>query len=316
MLRILFNKTEADGGGGTEKKTSLSDAIEKSAGEVDKDFKPEGTEKKGEKDGEAEENKDGKRNERSEKTTDSDEEGEEETSDSGELEDDLDEQDQTAAKNLYKALKNPQTAQTALKMLVSAAGYDLAEVKTKEEKKEVTKTIKDIIKEKIGEKFPFLSDTLGDAIQEAIKTAIEAETKPVKDELRAERHERIVKDAIAAQDKVISEYVDIKPELLQEVLRIQREGEIAAGPRTSHEKLFRTCLIMAAENLKMPLIKKSPNSSTTETKETKKSSPLSNLREKGTAPGKEATKVTQVTSYKDAIDKAVEQIDASFAGKK
>lgn len=278
-MKFLLSKEE--GGAG-----EIVDPIAEAAKIVDKQFEK------------AEEKPEEKEEEKEEKKEEEKEEEEEE----------LSKEQLAQAKTLFKQLNNPETSRRAAEVLAKAAGLELKEIETKKEQKEAIKTIKDMVKEELGG-YDFLADAMSNILEKVLPKVIEEKTKDIKEAQETLATEKIKEEVSKAQDKVLSEFQEVPTKVLMEVLRIQEEGELVPGAKTDKAKFFKACLIQAAENLNYNLVKKT-GAPKTETKERVKN-PLNNLHNLGN--NKEGSKVTQVTSFKDAITLAQEQVDAEFA---
>jgi hypothetical protein len=292
LNQLTIDEKEGDEkpGGGDEAKPTLDEAIDKATKDLDKDD-------------EDSKKDDDKEDDKKEDTDDKDEDEDEDE------EDDLDEDQKIQAKNVFKLLNNPNTSIETLRALAAQAGLKLEQIETKKEETAAKKTIKDIVKDKIGAKYSFLAEDLGDLLEDLFKTQITESTKDIRTKI-AEGELNILKERIvAAQEKVVSEYVDVPVAVLKEFVRMQENGEIVPGPKQPPEKFIRLGIREAAENLKISLVKKSTGSSESTSK--KKSSPLDELTSKSRSSSssmKDGIKSTQVKNINDAIRLAEESI--------
>jgi len=308
MFENLFKRTllfvddgPADGAGGESEgkddvkaEKSLSGSIDAAAEEIEKELR------KDEKD------------EKDDKSDDSDDKNDE-SKDDDEDEDDEKEKELSAeelihAKNLFKLLNNEKTAVGTLKTLANAAGVELKDVETKKEVNVAAKTIKDKIREGLGDDYKFLGEKLGAVIESVLADAIKDQTKDIREKQENDAKAATMNAVKDAQVKVSSEYVEIPTRVLQEVLRIQVEQEILPG-KAAPEKFFKTCLTMAAENLGVTLVKKTPSNGNPDVKK-KERSPLDALSE-SRGSHKEGVKSTQVKSINDAIAAAVDMVEST-----
>lgn len=83
-------------------------------------------------------------------------------------EDELDEQSLLEAKQLYKALRNPEQARGLVSDLANRLGMPLAQLTTKTEVKEAKKDITARLKEALGEELGFLADKIGPIFDQAL----------------------------------------------------------------------------------------------------------------------------------------------------
>lgn len=286
LLLFADDGSDEDAGGGEEEQKSIGSAVDKAEKSLDKE----------EEDNEDKEEEDSEQSEEEE-------------------EDDLTEDQTIQAKNVFKLLSNPETAVEALKTLAAQAGLKLEKVETKNEETIAKKAITEIIKEKLGSNYPHLADVLGPALQEILSDAIKEGNKDIREDLAKEKRETLVKSINSAQDKVISEYVDVPVSVLKEFVRMQEQGELLPGPKQSPEKFFRAGIREAAENLKIALVKKSSGRKNEEIRERKLKSPLDDLASKGrhsTGSVKDGIKSTQVKNFNDAIKLGVEAVAKSM----
>lgn len=286
--------TDEDKGKETKESKSLSDSVEEAAREVEAKLK--GGKKEISKKEESSDDKD-------EEDTEDDEDDEKEDE-----EKELTDEEKVHAKTLFRLLTNPKSAPNALRTLVEQSGMKIQEAETKKEETKIIKSIKEMVKEELGEEYKFLGDKLGTVLEKLIVSQVKEQTKDIRERQNAEADQRTMETVKAAQEKVKSEYVQVSDKVLREVLRIQEEGEAVVGPKTSAEKFFKTCVIMAAENLGITLVKKAPGTKV-ETKERSKS-PLDKLSE-SRGSHKEGVKSVQVKSMDDAIAAAVESVSKS-----
>src|SRR5207247_474715 len=109
-----------------------------------------------------------------------------------EKEPDLKEEEVAFAKNLYKALNNPDPniQLKALRMLANAANMDLKEIETKKDIKEAEKDLVALLKEGLGE-FDFLAEKLGPVLEKALKSYVAKETEPLKLAHQAAKDEKL-----------------------------------------------------------------------------------------------------------------------------
>lgn len=285
LLKFLFSKEEASGDAG---EGEVLDPIEEAAKVVDKQF--ESKEEKPEEKEDQEEKKEEKEEEEKE-------------------EEELSKEQLAQAKNLFKLLNNPETSKRAAETLAKAAGLELKEIETKKEAKEAIETIEEMVKKELGG-YDFLATSITKILEKVLPKVIEERTKDVREAQETLATEKLKEQVAAAQEKVLEGFQEVPTKVLMEVLRIQEEGELVPGAKSDKAKFFKACLLQAAENLNYNLVKKGAKASTTETKE-KTKNPLNNLHNQGSV--KEGAKVTQVTSFKDAIALAQEQVDAEFA---
>lgn len=148
-------------------------------------------------------------------------EEEETTSEAG----DLTEDEIKEARNLYKALKDPESAKAVIAALAEKTG--LSKVDSKTEVKESKKGIIDILKNALGSEFEFLAVRLGPAIEEVLN------------EERKERQASFQKiEAQRVESEVISVFKDLEKRTNGESKKLETKmiklsEEILPGPNTT-----------------------------------------------------------------------------------
>jgi len=167
-----------------------------------------------------------------EETTEEETEEAEEESDEKDSESDLDDTEIAESKNLYRALKNPQSRVAVLEHLAKQAGIDLT-VEKKSEVAEAKKDIKSILKKHVGEKYEFLADMIGPAIDEIIsQNNQELNSKFTK------LHTSATEDKVqSALDKLASETKGESKKFHSQM--IQAMEDFRPGPNISIDKYIR-----------------------------------------------------------------------------
>jgi len=312
------------GGKGASEEVSLEDAINAAAEEVEKiitvkdgdEEDDEPAEKEVKKEAKKEVKKDVKADKKDKKddSSDKDEESDEDEDDEDEEEDEDEEltpEQAKQAKNLHRLLTNPETAEATLRALAAQAGIKIEGATSEKKADKAVKSISEMVKEKLGSDYKFLGDKLANIFEELLPNIIKEQTKDVRDKLAATEERALLAEVENAQTSVKAQYVRVPDKLLREVLRIQTEGEMAPGAKSTPEKFFKSCLITAAENLNYKLIKKEAKPDVTTEGKKKEKSPLDNLEE-SRGSHKEGVKSTQVKKLDDAISAAVETVTASM----
>lgn len=306
MLKNLLNRFllfvddgAGDGAGGEgdakgDAKASLHSSIDDAADEIEKEI--------GKGKGDGKDEKDEASADDDDKDDDADEDDEKEK--------ELSAEELIHAKNLFKLLNSKETGVNTLKSLAASAGLKIEEITTKKEETAAVKTIKDRIREGLGDDYKFLGDKLGTILESVLSDAVKEQTKDIRDKQTLNEQNVLKEQVKTAQESVLGEYKSVPTKVLQEILRIQVEGEMLPGTKSKPETFFKACLIMAADNLKYDLVKK--GSADTSTRKGK--SPLDELAE-SRGSTKAGTPVVQVKNMQDAIDKAVEAVEASSRSK-
>lgn len=171
--------------------------------------------------------------------------------------------EQTAALNLFNALKDPETAGPTLRHLADLAGFDLAHRK---DQKDLKKSISQIVAEELGEDNSILAEKLGPTLEKIIQSAVEERIKPVTSSIEA-REQKEVADAIEdALAKLETETKGLSKKL--ETKMVELMDEIAPGPKTKPEAYIRKIYKLAvsdyeeAEKIKAQNKKREENKTT------------------------------------------------------
>lgn len=307
-FKSYFVYAPPDDGGGTEdetkeetkEETSLDDKLKATADKVAKGMKLDENGKK-----------------KDEKKDDEKDEKDQKDDDEKDTEDELNAEQLLEAKKLFKVLNNPNTALDGLKALIGAAGLKLEEGEkvTKKEQEKVTKTIKEFVKERLGGKpYEFLAEDLGDMLEGLFKEYGENSVKEIKKDLNERREKEIRSEVQTAYESTLAKYENVDDKILNEVLRIQNEGELVLGPKTDASKYFKAAFHMAAENLGVTLkIKASTKQETTRKKADATISNLNSQRQRGGAEHKDASKSSQNKTLDEIIRDSAEKVEAGLA---
>lgn len=126
-----------------------------------------------------------------------------------EVEDDLSQEEQVNARQLFKALKNPETANSVISILAQKAGLL---IKSGETKKEAVQTVTDVLKESLGEQYSFLADGIGKGIEKLLKN----QEEKFKSQLTALQQEKLKDNFETAWDSLkgeIDDFEDMSPSI-------------------------------------------------------------------------------------------------------
>jgi len=229
------------------------------------------------------------------------------TTDEPEKEPDLKEEEVAFAKNLYKALNNPDPniQLKALRMLANAANMDLKEIETKKDIKEAEKDLVALLKEGLGE-FDFLAEKLGPVLEKALKSYVAKETEPLKLAQQAAKEEKLRDEVSSAVDKAFSEYTNAT-EVKDEVIKLMDNFKPSA--KMAHKDYFRSLIILAASNKGVTL--KLANSQVTQDTNAKidknRRDAATRLASERVNEVKDVTRVTQFKNLKEAVADAAEK---------
>lgn len=124
--------------------------------------------------------------------------------------DDLTEEEITLAKNMMKALKDPDQADGVIAYLAKQGGYTKAEVKELEKKiesgvdsKEIKDEIVELLSEQFGDEF---AKKLAPAIKKAIETGVEEKTKGIKQTFEQAEVQKYEKEANTVLSGITSKF--------------------------------------------------------------------------------------------------------------
>lgn len=118
---------------------------------------------------------------------------------------DLTEEEILHARNLYKALKDPNSSKAIIETLAKTAGV----IKTEEKKEEVVETILDIFKNALPEEFKFMADGLLPAIEKVVAKLAEGQLKSVKDEVKSLSEDKVAAAKAKVTEEVNAAYEEI-----------------------------------------------------------------------------------------------------------
>lgn len=113
---------------------------------------------------------------------------------------DLSELDINNAKELFKALRDPEKAPGIIEYLAKQSGFEkkVAAVETKKEAIEVKDDILETLKTELGDEFDFLSPRLGKALDKILAVKIAEHTKDIKETLEKGAREKTASEVSLA----------------------------------------------------------------------------------------------------------------------
>lgn len=277
----------------TSKKTETEIADEKTKKDIEDLAKKEGLEDKDDK-------KDDKETKKDDEELEDEEEG------------DLDEDEEAKAKELYKALKDPNAAPHVIRSMAAAAGIKLSDVETKQDVKVATKTIKELIKEEMGEEYKFLGDKLGTVIEKVLTTYVDTETAKVKAEVAADREEKQRDKLGEILDTVFAEYTNVDAKVQKKVYELVKD--IPPKPGTDPKTYFRRMVKLAGTELNINLTA-SEMPDREERRERNRNDVQNRLRSKDMADEKNTEAKSKDLTIDEAVRKGIADAEASFAKK-
>lgn len=120
--------------------------------------------------------------------------------------DELSALEQEQATQLFRALKNPETAPRVIEIMAKEAGFE--KITTKKEAAEVKDDVLDALKESLGTDFDFLADKLAPAIKKIVDSKLAENTKDIRERLSQEDENKLANIADKKQTTIAREYFD------------------------------------------------------------------------------------------------------------
>jgi hypothetical protein len=152
----------------------------------------------------------------------------------------LDERDIERAKDLYRAIKDPKSAVTVIKMMAESAGLLNP---TQTEVKEVAKTIQELIAEGLGSDYAFLAEKLGTTIETVVKAQVAEQTKDLRENAAKSARNAEETRVDAAIQKVFKAHDDAEA-LGDDILKLM--DKVLPSPDASTEEYFENLYLIAA----------------------------------------------------------------------
>lgn len=128
--------------------------------------------------------------------------------------------EQTAALNLFNALKDPETAGPTLRHLADLAGFDLT---SRKQQTELKKSISQTIAEELGEDNSILAEKLGPTLERIISKAIEDGVKPVTSAIEAQEQKKIANEIEATLKDLNTETKGLSAKLEDRMVELMEE---------------------------------------------------------------------------------------------
>lgn len=175
--------------------------------------------------------------------------------------DELNQEQLDVAKNLFKALNNPDPniQKQAVELLATAAGLKLEKVETKKEIVEAKKDLIELLKAGLGE-YDFLADKLGPVLKQVITEMVAEQTKETKEEVNKIRDEKTRNEIVTSIDTAFAKFENAI-ELKDEVLKLM--DQITRTSKMSNTEYFESLIAIAAQRkgttLKVPGSKQTVN---------------------------------------------------------
>ena len=214
--------------------------------------------------------------------------------------DELSEDETQVAKDLFKALKDPEAAKIVIETLAKSAGIKIAEIETKKEEKAAIKSIKDTVIAELGEDYKFLADKLGSVMEKVVNEAIDNKTKDIKATLEANAKNEQKKALGEALDFAWSGYQNVDTKIQNKVYELAEEIHPKEG--SDPAKYFDRLTKLAAEELGVTLIKKESKSIN---QQDRRDSNRRDSQNRISQEDKADEKITNALSNKPTLDEAI-----------
>src|SRR5437870_3220683 len=231
-----------------------------------------------------------------------------------ELEDEVDPVELDNALKLFRALNDPETGPSIIKVMAEKAG--ISSDSTKKDVKAVTKTINDVVMEKLGPDFSVLGGKLSEILETVVPAIVAQVAKPIQERTLANEQAIAKKELGIALDASFNKYDDV-PE------RVQRKvsaliDEMPPKPGSDPETYFDRIVKIAANELEVELKPKKIKEESSEKKQEKivrnKRDAFSRLASEGTAEVKEGTTAPkEYKSRKAAIEDAMAAVEKKYS---
>jgi hypothetical protein len=231
------------------------------------------------------------------------------------------EQELTNAKNLYKALQDPDAGPEVVKIIAAKLGLTI-EGTTKKEQKETVKTIKDVVSQHLGTDFAIISDKLTAILEEVVPAIAENATKEIKERIANKDSEELKTKIGTALKTSYARYEEVPIKVQQKVFKLMEEMPPARGKTDPTEYFDRLLKIASDETgIKLKPITEGENTKEKEVKEEKRErnrrDASSRLASEGAAEVKDATAAPkEFKSRREMVKASMEEVEKSLTGKK
>ena len=233
-----------------------------------------------------------------------------------ELEDEVDPVELDNALKLFRALNDPETGPSIIKVMAEKAG--ISSDSTKKEVKAVTKTINDVVMEKLGPDFSVLGGKLSEILETVVPAIVAQVAKPIQERTLANEQAIAKKELGIALDASFSKYDEVPEKVQRKVSALI--DEMPPKPGSDPETYFDRIVKIAADELDIKLVK-SKSKEKEESPEKKqekivrnKRDAFSRLASEGTAEVKEGmTAPKEFKSRKAAIEDAMAAVEKKYS---
>jgi len=232
------------------------------------------------------------------------------------LEDEVDPVELDNALKLFRALNDPETGPSIIKVMAEKAG--ISSDSTKKEVKAVTKTINDVVMEKLGPDFSVLGGKLSEILETVVPAIVAQVAKPIQERTLANEQAIAKKELGIALDASFSKYDEVPEKVQRKVSALI--DEMPPKPGSDPETYFDRIVKIAADELDIKLTK-SKSKEKEESPEKKqekivrnKRDAFSRLASEGTAEVKEGIVAPkEFKSRKAAIEDAMATVEKKYS---
>lgn len=224
--------------------------------------------------------------------------------------DGLSDLEQKQAREIFKALKDPERAPALIEFIAKQAGYD--KVETKREAQEAKDSILETLKESLGPEFEFLTSRLSPAITKILDEKLAEHTRDIRQSIYQEKEEKIRVETTAGFTELAQSYFgkDVMPNNL-----MSKMGELMEIYPPSHNVTVKDYLkdIMfsaaARINLDLKTIRNQKNNSSIV--ERNRTDAVSRLASERGVTNSQVVGAShnQKMSLTDSIKKAMEEVE-------
>lgn len=209
---------------------------------------------------------------------------------------DLSDADLKAAKDLFKALKNPDQSKGVIEYLAKTAGL-LNKAETVAEAEAVEDAMLTKVRKHLGEENEWLTPRIAALLKDAIKDQVEEAVKDIREESVRAREEKATNDALVATQKLADKYPDVDEAMYA---RMMSEMENLKPGKLSIDDYFEKLYILAGGSkaakkaAETPIRKTSPD-------------PISQLGSEGKGSVASPPPGSKPMSLRDAVEHAAKE---------
>ena len=242
-----------------------------------------------------------------------------ETKEEQEIKEELEEEEIDPAEldnalKLFRALNDPETGPSIIKVMAEKAG--ISSDSTKKEVKAAAKTINDVVMEKLGPDFSVLGGKLSEILETVVPAIVAQVAKPIQERTIATEQAQIKRELGIALDASFNKYDEVPEKVQRKVSALV--DEMPPKPGTDPEKYFDRIVKIAANELEIELKPRKIKEESSEKKQEKivrnKRDAFSRLASEGTAEVKEGQAAPkEYKSRKAAIEDAMAAVEKKYS---